>query len=241
MIYDNYTTNIQADKLDHKAQILRVSGFFNKNLIQELCKISKIKNDIKIIEIGAGWGKNLLALKSLGFTNVHGVDISEEQVQLSQNLGLNTVSLSGSAQDLLSIFGSDSVDCILLIDILEHLTIDDLYLYAQSINKILKKNGLIVIQVPNDLAPFSSIRSGDLTHYRAFNNESINQFVQLCGLNLIYQKGVAFPGSGAKYKARMTVSKFIYFFIKLLSYFLYGKDGFKSPLEPNLWAVAEKK
>jgi len=45
----------------------------------------------RILELGCGYGRLLLTLRRLGFHNLRGVDLSQEQVQLAGKLGLDCV------------------------------------------------------------------------------------------------------------------------------------------------------
>lgn len=55
------------------------------------------------MDIGCGAGQFLAFLREIGFTNLYGVDVSEEHVRLAQSLGLERVE-QGDALGYLSRF-----------------------------------------------------------------------------------------------------------------------------------------
>jgi len=135
-----------------------------------------------ILEVGCGYGKYLKILSDMGYINTYGIDISDQQIQYAKNnLKLNNVE---KADALNWLEGKDSVyDCILLFDVLEHLSNDYLMALGVKVYNALKPGGVLLVQVPNGLAPLSPFLWGDLTHTRAFTVTSMEQFLRNIGFS----------------------------------------------------------
>src|ERR1019366_2158084 len=73
------------------------------------------------LDLGCGAGDQLMALQSLGFDNLIGVDIGPEQVAIAQNRGLCVV-----RADLLDYLNTckQAFDLIFAFDIIEHFAKD---------------------------------------------------------------------------------------------------------------------
>jgi SAM-dependent methyltransferase len=137
--------------------------------------------DATIAEIGCGWGRYLVALAAAGYTRCEGVDVSEEQVAYARDtLKLANVTRGDAVGWLAS--RPARFDCILALDVLEHLDNDTLVAVAHAVRDALRPGGRVVVHVPNALAPLSPIRYDDLTHVRAFTVGSLAQLFRVAGL-----------------------------------------------------------
>lgn len=97
----------------------------------------------KILEVGCAGGHFLLTAKKYGY-QVSGVEISEyaaKQARTRYNLDVVTGTLTSNT------FPSSSIDIIYLKDVLEH--IPQPVPFLKECLRILKKDGLLVILVPN--------------------------------------------------------------------------------------------
>jgi len=139
----------------------------------------------KIIDVGCGYGIYLKELKERGYKNVKGVDISSEQVKAARENGLEEV-YEGEAVKFLKEEERESVDVILMIDIIEHMTMEETFSVLEEAHRILKKRGKCIIHVPNAQGLFGMrIRYGDLTHERAFSPKSLQQLLRSTGFTYI--------------------------------------------------------
>jgi hypothetical protein len=72
---------------------------------------------------------------------------------------------------------------IFCIDVLEHLTRDELIESLRGIVAALRPGGALIAQVPNAESPFhGAIRYGDLTHELAFTADALDHLFALVGL-----------------------------------------------------------
>jgi 2-polyprenyl-3-methyl-5-hydroxy-6-metoxy-1,4-benzoquinol methylase len=135
--------------------------------------------DAKILEAGCGHGNMLFALKSWGYTNVQGIDCSEEQVHLARRRFPN-VELGDVLDGLPG--KKDEYDMILGIDFLEHLSLDEAVHFLEASRSALCESGRLVLQIPNaGCVRGGEVAWGDVTHCRAYAVSAIAQLLRLCG------------------------------------------------------------
>jgi cyclopropane fatty-acyl-phospholipid synthase-like methyltransferase len=131
------------------------------------------------LDLGCGAGDQLMALKSLGFANLIGVDIGREQVTIAQNRGLCVV-----RADLLVYLNTceQAFDLIFAYDIIEHFTKDEVLELLRLTWERLKPGGCLILQTPNAMSPWAShYRYDDLTHEHIFSPKCIVSTLQLTG------------------------------------------------------------
>jgi SAM-dependent methyltransferase len=241
-LYDAYATVTQATSLSHSIDVARTAQHFERYLLPWLKRKGCDLKRSRILEFGAGWGRNLLALQSIGAKDARGVDISAEQVALGRRLGLSSLELVAPDEDLELRLGETRFDLLLAIDVLEHLTLTQLERFAAVAPRLLAPGGLLVVQVPNDLAPFNPVRAGDLTHLRAFTPASLRQFFALAQLEPTLIAGMPFPGKGmAHLVRRVLVLCLVTPMSRLASFALYGREVNPVSFEPNLLGIAQRR
>ncbi len=142
------------------------------------------KKDIAIVDLACGHGRLIHSLKKSGYRNVLGVDISQEQVAVAHRLGLTEVECNSVSQFVLQA-SEESFDVAFLMDILEHLEPYETMELLDNLHRIIRKNGILVIHVPNGEGIFGmKVRYGDFTHRGAFTPESIRQILMACGFEV---------------------------------------------------------
>lgn len=149
-----------------------INNYFSKN------------KEIKILEIGCGYGAFGYFIQEAGYKNYIGIDGSEEQVSEAKRLGIN-IELANLVEYLQSLDDS-SLDLVIAIDVIEHFTKEELSDLIDDINRILKKDGIVITHQPNGESPFgNSIRYGDFTHELAFTRSSISQIFLSSGFSSV--------------------------------------------------------
>jgi len=134
-----------------------------------------------VLEVGSGTGESVRALRTLGWTNVRGSDLSQAQVDESARRGVE-IELGG-AVEVLRRQSPDSVSGIIALDVLEHLPDDELESFSRLCASRLGADGRLVVRVPNGAGAFGgAVRYGDLTHRRAFTEQSLRQLFAMVGL-----------------------------------------------------------
>ena len=141
--------------------------------------------DAKIAEFGCGYGALLYYARKLGYTNISGIDISAEQVAAAERLGISGVA-QGDFCGAITALGDGSVDTVVTIDVIEHLTRNELIDFVDEIFRVLRPGGRWITHQPNAASPFfGSIRYGDLTHETAYTSGSIRQLAFTCGFSSV--------------------------------------------------------
>jgi SAM-dependent methyltransferase len=127
-----------------------------------------------ILDLGCGDGMLLAFLAEQGFANCHGIDYSDEQVSQARRRGVSAE--AGNLFDALAA-KPESWDVIFFIDVIEHLTKDELVRFGRLVVQALKPGGMLVIHTPNgEGLSHGHIVYGDLTHETIFNESSMVQF-----------------------------------------------------------------
>ncbi len=103
-----------------------------------------LPKDARILDVGTSTGTNLRMLRDAGYTNVLGLDSSEESIRWTNAKGLPEV-IKGDVCDLP--FDRGSFDLVLATDVLEH--VDDDARAVAEIARILKSDGHVLITVPS--------------------------------------------------------------------------------------------
>lgn len=181
-LYDGYISTGQAGtKINQHTGLNIGNSSYYSSLIKKHLPSDK---GTSILDLACGHGALIYCLKQHGYSNVDGVDISPEQVNLAHELGLKEI----KCQDIRGFLTdkTEAYDVIFLMDILEHLTKQELFDCLDSVMKSLTTNGMLVIHVPNAEGIFGMrIRYGDLTHENCFTHQSISQALNACGANRI--------------------------------------------------------
>jgi len=105
--------------------------------------INKYDKNIKILEIGCSSGQLIDVLKGDKYSEITGIDISKEAVQLCQCRNMrDIIQMDGSRMG----FKRGKFDLIIASDILEHM--DNDFHVIKEWRRVLKENGEIVAFVP---------------------------------------------------------------------------------------------
>jgi cyclopropane fatty-acyl-phospholipid synthase-like methyltransferase len=121
----------------------------------------------------------LRLLQAAGYQNISGVDVSPECVRHAR-----AVTPSVAHGDVLEFLQNvrNSYDLITAIDIIEHLTKDEIVSLFDSIHRALRPGGTFIIQTVNGESPWSgALRYADFTHEFAFTQRSLGQLAEVCG------------------------------------------------------------
>lgn len=123
-----------------------------------------------IADVGCGTGANIGA-----FSKTHqclGVDISETAIKLAEQRFPDVTFKVGSVQDPSISNSISQADCVLLLDVLEH--IQDDFAFLSELLGAMKPGGYLVMTVPADLALWSP-HDVYLDHFRRYDPERLQQ------------------------------------------------------------------
>ena len=234
-LYNNYVSHLFGDRHSFDGNEY---AKFSETTIGFCKKYLPEDKNARILDAGCGPGFFLYALREHGYVNAHGVDLSEEMVQLAKKENLDVT--QGDVFELLRNANS-TYDLIVSTDVLEHLRKDELLDYVSLIAKALKPGGLFISSVPNADWPFAMrLRYQDLTHENSFTRESYRQLLLFAGMSWVHVEGNSLPPDSPLGVARFVVSRICRVFWRIFVFAEMGKDAIGLPLDFRLIGVARK-
>lgn len=177
-VYNRYvTTSRPEERYEHNQPA--IDSFMAWCKFTYMPLLEDLKPEDSILELGCGPGYFLSFLKKQGFQNVEGIDISEEQVHIAVEQGLDAK--VGDVFEYLTTI-ENAFSLIIAVDLIEHFTKDELVHLVPLIFKALKKGGIFIIQTPNGEGLFpNQVIYGDLTHSTIFTHRSLQQLLEISG------------------------------------------------------------
>jgi predicted TPR repeat methyltransferase len=165
---------------------------FDEPLIQNMWKwfdkkylplISSYPKESPILELGCGRGYMLEYLRKHGFSNLKGIDISEEQISISRKKGFD-VDIANAIEFLEK--NKNQFKIVIALDFVEHFYREELLSLFQGIYDSLEERGLFFFHTPNGQTILTSdLVYGDLTHLTIFTPNSAQQILRAVGFNKI--------------------------------------------------------
>jgi len=233
-IYDHYVSTGQAgagqDLLSSRAASCR--DLIAKHFPED--------REIQGIDLGCGHGALLHFAQQAGYRRLRGVDVSAEQVELAQRLGVANVS-QGDLWGTLQGIASNSQDLVLSLDVIEHLDKGELLSAVDEVHRILREGGRWIIATPNGESPlFGRIRYGDVTHELAFTSTSLTTLLRASGFRNVECHERAPVPIGLKGRGRWVVWKAIRALLRVYLAAESGERGHDALFTQNLLAVAFK-
>lgn len=209
---------MKSDELLFKAEVLPLLPS-NKN--------------IAILDIGCGFGSLIMMLKKQGYQNLKGIDLSESQVKIARDFGLNEVEVNDISSYLAN--KENHFDVITGIDIIEHFSKDELVELLNLIKKSLKPGGIAIFRTPNNDAPFATVfANGDFTHENYMNSSSAQQLSLSIGFTQIEVRASHLEVSGF---IKETIRKIVWGIISLtikIILFASARSSKSVLLSPNM-------
>ena len=230
----------------YSSQLGRGETDYHKKLNEEILQLTQeilpwagTERKSKVLDIGCGIGSLVKTFKHAGYTDVTGIDLSGEMVEVAHSLGISEVQ-QGDLNDFL-VNNKNSFDLITGIDIIEHFTKDELVSLLILVKEALKPNGIAIFRTPNADALHASVFAyGDFTHENYLNSSSAKQVMLNCGFNEVkILPGLIFIQNPFKELVRKILWFFIKFRIKL-ELFATGRSSRNIILNPNLLIRVKK-
>jgi len=180
--------------------------------IGRLRKLLPERKDAAICEVACGHGGLLYGLKKLGYTNMTGVDISAEQIELARRIWPNVI--LGDAIEFLRSH-SDTFDLIVALDFLEHFRKEEVLPILDVFYAALRPGGRVILSTPNAESPLPADCWRDFTHEVYFTSNSIKQVLQIVG----FEKVQILPTEPVPHGVFSTIRWVLWQGIKALIYF----------------------
>ncbi len=238
VLYANYhtTQSGRASLTSAETLFLREKRQFESEILPLLHSVSKSD---RIFDMGCGSGSLLQAMKDAGYTNVMGMDLSQEQVNMAHEFGVSEVVLGDAMQFFRD--SKDQFDAITGMDIIEHFTKDELVELLQLIQSKLAKGGMAIFRTPNMDAPISTAFAiGDFTHENYLNASSAEQVMLSCGFGDVKVQSSFMRVNGLLKEALRGILYRIMNFRLKLQLFATARSTQKILFTPNLIIVGVK-
>ena len=160
-----------------------LGSILEKFLSGQICNIVPFKENGKILDVGCGNGEMIGWMKEYGW-KTYGVEISKEAYEQAKRQGIEV--FLGELQD--AFFPSDFFDVITANQVLEHVY-KPLALLREC-NRILKKDGLLIVGCPNFNSFDSKLFGKDWsalqvpTHLYHFTPLTLNRILNTAGFEI---------------------------------------------------------
>lgn len=136
----------------------------------------------EILDIGCGSGQFLYFLRQQGFERLKGIDLDQKQIALAKELGFDVQATP--ALDFL-VQSHDGIDMIVMLDIVEHFTREELFPLLREVYRKLRAGGRFIVSVPNAESPTGpACIYGDITHETSFTSLSLAELLYCHGFEL---------------------------------------------------------
>jgi|SRR3989344_6852694 len=234
-IFQKYITTQYGKIHDFDSELKTVRRLYRRNFLPLMSK----DRGVKILDLGCGMGHLLYFLEQEGYKNYLGVDVSQETIEFCQKRGFKVVQQS-IAEYLKQ--STETFDHIFMIDVLEHITIDEAVDILKMAHEHLKPGGNMIVIVPNAANPIVGTAGiyNDITHKFGYTQLSLPQIFSVAGfskIRILPQDIYIYSYNPFNYLA-MAAAFCINQIFRLL-YLLYGKQWI-SIFSKSLIGVGEK-
>lgn len=195
--------------------------------------------NVAILDLGCGSGALLYFAASDGYTNLCGVDLSEEQVAVARRLSIEARLEVGDGKAVLERAPVASIDVIVAFDVLEHVEPEGVVSFLRLAKSRLRRGGRLILHVPNGESPFfGSVRYGDFTHFLAFTKSSVRQVLGAAGFSSIdcYEEKIV--AHGVKSLIRRALWPLVRACLRAVTAIETGDVGREAILTRNMLIVA---
>lgn len=185
IVIKSYSDNKDNEFIKHNSERY-ITFYKNFKKIEKFLTIKKNKSNFKILDVGSGGGTFLSAAKDLGY-DARGIEPNKWLVKFVKK-SLNVNIKQGTLE---SIKIKDKFDLISFWDVFEHLT--DLNKSMKICKKLLKKNGYILINIPDHGSLFRKILRFKWpfflnVHLYYFDSHSIKNIMKNYGLSFLKKR-----------------------------------------------------
>jgi SAM-dependent methyltransferase len=234
-VYDRYyTTTFSQNDTSDAAYAMRA-----RILRQLLLPYIPKSPSARILEVACGPGYALDTLRRAGYTDVRGVDISPQQVEIARRHGLPAE--QGDAFTYLA-GQRDAFDAIIAFDFIEHLDRDELFRFFDLVRVALRPGGRLFVRTANANSMLAArIRWIDLTHELSFTDHSLRAAFLTCDLHPISVHGQSYIPFTIGGFARGLVASLARGIWKLYLIAELGREGIGLPTQVPLIGVAERR
>jgi len=173
----NFYAKLYREKKEECLNRMRRVGDLVRSRSQYLFIKNNVCFDDAILEIGAGYGVNANYLYEKGFRNL---TISEYDYNAISKYLFSKVSIE---EKQFTHITNSCYDVILMSHVLEHLY--DIDAKIEKLRKLLKQNGRLFIEIPNNENPIIRRSMSHSYHYLFFTKQNVIDLLKRFKLNII--------------------------------------------------------
>jgi SAM-dependent methyltransferase len=136
--------------------------------------------EARVVELACGHGSFLYWLRERGFTHLTGVDSSAEQIAFARQVGAEVC--RAGAIDWLAAQAPESVQALVAIDFIEHISRDDLMELLRQSSRVLVRGGRLILRSPNGDSPLVGMNLfNDITHVWTYTPNCLDTLARMHG------------------------------------------------------------
>lgn len=230
-IYNDYYSTFFLEKRNFSKKLYEDEIKRTETILRPYLPVSKESN---ILEIGCGVGFVLNYLKSVGYENHYGIDISAEAIDICR-LHVTPRAKAIPALDYLrQVPETVKYDLIIAFDTIGHFKRDDLIELISLCYSVLNKGGQFICKVNNFLHILGpQLFYRDLTHETPLNEDTLTHLFKSAGFSKVICN---------EQKPKILRSRIKFYFEKKLHRFIYWLCRHECPkvLSSKIVAVAVK-
>lgn len=233
----NYLVHLK--QLSSPETFRRKQEYLDYNLGRYLNKLNL--QESRLLEIGPGLGEFIYFLNNRGTNNI---DIADNNKDICNYISKNFKVKEFFVTDDISKLDKklSQYNLIFLMQVLEHMPINQYGLTLKTLYNHLVPSGFLVIIIPNANNPLGlTERYADLQHTNSFTEQSLKDLVNLSEIDNFEMeiKGYEIPPSNFLNIIRLIFQKILHT-ILLLTIIINGGTFFKT-MTPNIMLVIKKK
>ena len=206
----------------------------------KIVKSVKDRKNSSVLEIGPGKGE---FVKYFLDNKIKDITIMDNDPTVIGNIRKQYRNVKTILSDGVSSLKNKSkkYDLIVMIQVLEHMPVENYFSILKTLYSKLNKNGYIIIVVPNAGNPLGIVeRYGDIQHTSAFSEQSLKDLMVGSGLgNFSFEIfGFRIPPYNLVNIIRIVLQKILHLFLKI-TLIINGGTYFRI-MEPNISLVIKK-
>jgi len=185
---------------------------------------SKVKLNGKVLDYGVGFGYLLKYLSEYRkVTELYGVEFSEESANMVNDVLKNEIKFKAciAIKHPAVTWDDEFFDFVFIAEVIEHLEPDELNRLLIEIRRVLKRNGKLVITVPNNenlesrkvLCPACGALFHPVQHLVSFNKNVLDALTTSFGFKTIYCDSNLLKTYN-KHLFKMLIKRFLFYFNK---------------------------
>lgn len=184
-----YSTHYKNHIPKNKTEWYYVLGRIDMNFAEILLSVKK---ESPVLDIACGVGYLEEYLLKQGFTNIHAIDLSEEQMNIAkEKLQEKNIDYKGKVKFIIRdafeyLKDNTGYNIVAAIDFLDHIPKSKIMEFLQLAYNAMQKDGFLFVRITNAENPtFGARFYSDFTHETLFTKMSLQQCLEATGFKVL--------------------------------------------------------